>query len=470
MTKFSQWAATRPDIFSLQLCDHLARLQCNTKPHSWNDTTRILALALGPQWSNFLQLDKKASVGSGLVAQVYRGKLTTSSSENLDVAVKVLHPHVRKALESDLALMTVVVTWLENLAYWGESLFGLDPDGSSGIAPVFSLAENLEEFRQLMMSQLDLEREGKALLRFRHNFSAPKWANQVIFPEPIDVKNKLYLPDDSNRTSCDHDEVNWSDSSSKLCGSSDILIETYQEGIPMTDILGRMEYDDGARSSHNGALKHEGNMLTPLTSNEEKQIAALGMDILLKMIFEDNFVHGDLHPGNILLMRPVGKSGGEKSFQLVLLDAGIYTELNRSDREKFLSLFKAVIDDDGERVARMMIEKSREFELPNGKKTRLKPLNQDLFESKMKILVHRAWGCGLRVGGGDDIGGVSGLLQEVLRLCYEHRVRLDSRFVSVVLGVAVIEGLGRRLDPSIDLLTRAAPFIAKAAAKEALSL
>ena len=181
----------------------------------------------------------------------------------------------------------------------------------------------------------------------------------------------------------------------------------------------------------------------------------------------------------MLTRRPKGEGteGAEGPFQLVLLDAGIYTELGPEDRQNFLSLFKAVIEDDGAGAARMMIEKSREYELPNGKKTKLQPVRQAEFEAKMGVLVHSAREGGLRMGGGhvmrgvadkhdaEEIGGVSGLLRDVLRLCYEHRVKLDSHFVSVVLGVAIIEGLGRRLDPDIDLLARAAPFIARAAAK-----
>lgn len=154
-----------------------------------------------------------------------------------------------------------------------------------------------------------------------------------------------------------------------------------------------------------------------------------------------------------------------EQFQLILLDTGIYSELHREDRLNFLALFKAVIEDDGRGAARMMIEKSREFELPNGQKTKLQPLRQEEFEEKIQAVVHAARTQGLLLGH----EGVSGLLRNVLGLCYEHRVKLEPHFVSVVLSVAIIEGLGRRLDPDVDLLARAAPFIAKAAARAAFS-
>lgn len=79
----------------------------------------------------------------------------------------------------------------------------------------------------------------------------------------------------------------------------------------------------------------------------------------------DNFVHADLHPGNILLQCSGG--GGDNDpqervtltdlcdtvvvsmrpapapLQLVLLDAGIVAQLNDRDRRNFRAVFTAVV-------------------------------------------------------------------------------------------------------------------------------
>lgn len=172
----------------------------------------------------------------------------------------------------------------------------------------------------------------------------------------------------------------------------------------------------------------------------------------------------------LLVRRPDRKMKGEDKFQLVLLDAGICSELDTRDRANFLELFSAVLADDGAGVARLMIDRSRHHSLPGGGgPTRLRPVRQPEFEAQMQALVHEVRAQGLLLGRTGGVGGVSGLLRRVLGLCCEHRVKLDPHFVSVLLSVAVIEGLGRRLDPDIDLLVRAGPFIARAAAKAALS-
>ena len=57
------------------------------------------------------------------------------------------------------------------------------------------------------------------------------------------------------------------------------------------------------------------------------------------------------------------------------------------------------------------------------------------------------------------------LLQKVLVNCYQNNVKLDSKFVSVMLAIGIVEGMGRRLNPDIDILKAAAPHILKASAK-----
>jgi aarF domain-containing kinase len=65
------------------------------------------------------------------------------------------------------------------------------------------------------------------------------------------------------------------------------------------------------------------------------------MDAFLKMMLVDNFVHADLHPGNILVDE--GRDGSNSSPQVVLLDVGLITQLSEKDRENFLKLFSAVV-------------------------------------------------------------------------------------------------------------------------------
>lgn len=74
---------------------------------------------------------------------------------------------------------------------------------------------------------------------------------------------------------------------------------------------------------------------------------------LHEQVFLTNFVHGDLHPGNLLVGRREDTGGP----CLVMLDAGIVCELDEADRKNFIDLFYAIIVGDGKLAGRLMIER-----------------------------------------------------------------------------------------------------------------
>lgn len=71
--KLGQWASTRRDIFSPEFCDRFSRLHVKVRPHSWEHTKLCLRRAFGEGWRKVLEFHSKEPVGSGCVAQVYRG-------------------------------------------------------------------------------------------------------------------------------------------------------------------------------------------------------------------------------------------------------------------------------------------------------------------------------------------------------------------------------------------------------------
>ena len=54
---------------------------------------------------------------------------------------------------------------------------------------------------------------------------------------------------------------------------------------------------------------------------------------------------------------------------------------------------------------------------------------------------------------------VADLLTRVFNVLRKHRVKLEANFTSVILSIMVLEGLGRTLDPEMDLLWAATPFL-----------
>ena len=275
--KLSQWASTRRDIFPSVVCSRLARLQRDTTPHTWGQTRVVLDREWGEDWKEVVQLDRKV-VGSGCCAQVYRGRLVR---DDRDVAVKVVHPGLARQLELDLLVMSTaagLISWMVPGVEW------------------LSLEKAVEEFRELMVGQVDMRQEARNLVKFRENF---RDNTRVFFPEPLE----------------------------ELCGSS-VLVEDWVEGV------GIQVYMDQSGG--------EGEVV-------RKELAELGVEMLLKMVFTDNYWHGDLHPGNLIVT---------KGNRLCVLDTGIASSLGTEDRDNLVHTFKAVVLGESCKVGELFLERS----------------------------------------------------------------------------------------------------------------
>ena len=69
--KLGQWASTRRDLFSDDLCDLFVKLYAHTRKHSWFMTRRRLTKAFGKRWKDLFVKFEKKPIGSGSIAQVY---------------------------------------------------------------------------------------------------------------------------------------------------------------------------------------------------------------------------------------------------------------------------------------------------------------------------------------------------------------------------------------------------------------
>lgn len=198
----------------------------------------------------------------------------------------------------------------------------------------------------------------------------------------------------------------------------------------------------------------------------KRKIARLGINMLLKMIFVDNFVHADLHPGNILVQGADGLSKSQEArlqqvdvcdalavavtpaqcpLRLVLLDAGIVAELQATDLRNFRAVFMAVAMGQGQRVAELILHHARAHECKD----------VEGFKAEMARLVTQARKNTITL----EKLQVSSLLSNVFKLLVTHKVKLESNFASIVFAIMVLEGLGRSLDPKLDILEAAKPFL-----------
>lgn len=165
--KIMQWAGSRPDMFGPVFCAVFSQLQDDTTPHAWNHTEKALQESFGENWQEHIRLG--GILGSGCIAQVYKGVVFVKDGTEQEVAVKVMHPHVDDDIDADLDIMRLSVRFLEKLPFdVFRNIKWLNLDGF------------IDEMDKMLNIQLDLRTEADHLVRFNENF---KNNENVIFPK-----------------------------------------------------------------------------------------------------------------------------------------------------------------------------------------------------------------------------------------------------------------------------------------------
>ncbi|KAI0347771.1 ABC1-domain-containing protein [Trametopsis cervina] len=462
--KLAQWAASRADLFPALLCERMGALHSRGKAHSFRHTKGVIERVFQKSFDDVFEEFDETPIGIGAIAQVYRATLkrdlvppshlpnrqARTSGIPLPpaiiqpppavptnaVAIKILHPKVDNMIRRDLRIMSFfahTLSWIPGVQW-------------------LSLPEEVEVFGQMMHDQLDLRNEARNLEEFEKRFAGRRLP--VMFPIPLQ---------------------NWSTKS--------VLIEEYQNALSLEYFL------------RNGAGPYS------------DTLAEVGLDAFLNMLLLDNFVHSDLHPGNIMIKFSKPLSTGtllknawnslfhskikarfssdadvsphvvdpttdeivdelrtltknppawrdalakihEEGYlpEIVFIDAGLVTTLDSSNRANFLDLFRAIAEFDGYRAGQLMVSRCRTPELT---------IDPETFALKMQHVVLNVKRKTFSLG---QIK-ISDILHSVLKAVREHHVKMEADFVNTVISVLLLEGIGRQLDPGLDLFKSALPIL-----------
>ena len=137
---------------------------------------------------------------------------------------------------------------------------------------------------------------------------------------------------------------------------------------------------------------------------------------------------------------------------IVFLDAGIATTLGDSDRKNLFDLFRAVLTNKGAEAGHLMVERAK-HERCSQMEGGVEAFSNGIADIVAEFHDRRKHGLTL---GSVRIGS---LLSRVLDLCRVYGVEVDPAMANVVISTLVLEGLGRSLDPSMNLIDFALPFV-----------
>ncbi|KAL3822625.1 hypothetical protein ACHAXA_006410 [Cyclostephanos tholiformis] len=396
--KLGQWAATRRDIFPVNVCDRLSMLHDAAHVHDWRYTHEALVEAFGEDYEArglvVVRNESRTTGGRWEIPRHTRLWMRRAGTRG-NTTLEVLHPNTRRLVERDLDMMRHIADIVDAILPF-EAI------------RMLSLPRAVSNFASVMERQVDLRIEGDNLRAFRENFGCSSRYDDdgtVTFPCP---------------------ELGWV--------SERVLVERHagDDAVPISSYL----LD-----------------VSPEGLQRRKEIAGPLLLAFLKMVFIDNFIHADLHPGNVLVRATPRKSNpSQEKYTIIFLDAGIATSLQPNDRKNLHDLFRAIVLNDGYTAGELMVERAR-YErctsIPGGKHA---------FASGVSYIVskfHDRRNQGLTLGA----VRVGALLGQVLDLCRRHRVEIDPAMSTVVVSMLVLEGLGRSLDPDLNLMKAAMPLL-----------
>ena len=168
------------------------------------------------------------------------------------------------------------------------------------------------------------------------------------------------------------------------------------------------------------------------------KLARDGVTIFFTQVFRDGFFHADMHPGNIQVSLEPATFG-----RYISLDFGIVGTLTETDKEYLAQNFTAFFRRDYKRVAELHIESgwvpadTRVDELESA----IRAVCEPYFDRPLKEI---------------SLGLV---LMRLFQTSRRFNVEIQPQLVLLQKTLLNIEGLGRQLDPELDLWSTAKPFL-----------
>lgn len=378
LIKWGQWAATREDLFPTDLCQILSSLHDDAPKHSFQRSRRQVEDEFGCDLFDIFDSFEEVPVASGSIAQVHIAVIKESR----------IHPEFRHRLPSSRKVAVKVRH--PNVAEQIRRDFQVVKPLVNFLTNFrafrwLGLKESVSQFSHVMTAQADLTVEANHLYRCGKNFAH---VETTVIPLPI--RNLI---------------------------SPSVLVETFEEGRSVA-----------------------GYMKAPSAANT--QIVNLGIDTYLHMLLKDNFVHTDLHPGNIMVREvPCHGSGDVAGLQLILLDFGLVVELTPEMRHRFISFLFHIASGNSTRASELLLSWAKSQHCTDVK----------AFQRGMADLWDTHCGVGVRQVDVDRV------LKECLRLCRQYEVSVDVEYAELVLGVCIITSFATQLDPEVNLMDAAVP-------------
>ncbi|MBK9710367.1 MAG: AarF/ABC1/UbiB kinase family protein [Kouleothrix sp.] len=385
LIKLGQFLSSRADILPLQITDELAGLQDEVPPAPLPYVLATIVEELGaPPDQLFAEFDP-VPVAAASLGQVFFGVL----HDGRRVAIKVQRPRIDEIVEVDLRAVEWAVRIIRNYP---------------PIKRRADLIALFEEFKRVLIQELDYVQEAKNAEIIRANFAA---VPGVYIPEPY--------PDLSTRR---------------------VLIMERIGGIKISDV---------------DALARAG--------VDRVELAQRFYKAYLKQWFLDGIFHADPHPGNLFVRiegPPPAQTNGVKPgapCTLIFIDFGMVGQLGLRAMEALREGTVAVATNDAERFVMALDELG--VILPGADR---RPIIQ-----AAQVLFRHTYDRSIRELTNIDVEGVFGEVEHLVR---DMPFQMPQDLIYMGRAVSMVSGMTTALDPDINLFETLRPFAQELAARE----
>lgn len=277
--KLGQLLSLRSDVFSDEMCAQLSQLLHANIAFPGAVVRDAIEQELGrPVEAIFSRFDEHP-IAAASIAQVHRAVLR---KEQVPVVIKLLRPTVTEAFRRDMVLLRVTAQILSLLLPIGH----------------LRLKDALNELDAVVEEELDYAYEAFNSRRLRKNLR----------------RHKVYVPYLFRR----------------YCTGKILVMEDIQ-GVLMSEAIAV-----GQRDPERFAAWCEENSIAP------EKVAKHLFVSNMRQLLEDNLFHGDMHPGNIILLR---------NNRYALIDFGTIGSLDPAFLQTYLGVLKATNKRDYEKAA-----------------------------------------------------------------------------------------------------------------------
>lgn len=261
--KLGQLLSTRRDLIAPEVLQQLVLLQDRVKPFDNHVAKMRIQDALKADIQTLFARFDEQPLAAASIAQVH----TAALHDGREVVVKVTRPNIRQQILHDFEILD----WL-----------GAALEKRLEAARALHLSEIIQNYRQIILNELDLTLEADNTRRMRHYFTG---------------SSMMYVP-----------EV--------YMDSKDVMVAERITGVPISDI---------ATFDKMGMNRAE--------------LAEKGLTIFFTQVFRDNFFHADMHPGNVFV-----ETINPSNPRFIALDCAIMGELSKHDQMTVARMLLAVMN------------------------------------------------------------------------------------------------------------------------------